>query len=110
MSQQEESGKRYLDSEGFVDLIAVCSLEIDLPLLSEKAVNRLVFIVEKMNDSEGIEKIVKATNNMSEYKQSDSCQLLSKFKMFVQHTELFDIPRKIDHRITSDKEFFNLVI
>jgi hypothetical protein len=110
MTKNDDSGKKYLDSEGFVDLIAVCSLEVDLPSLSDKAVNRLVFIVEKMNESEGIEKIVKKTNNMSEYKQSDSCQLLFKFKMFINHTDIFEVQRKVEPKISNDKEFFDLII
>lgn len=99
-----------MDSEGFIDLLAVCSLEIDFIQLSDKPISRLLFLIDKINQSEGIERIIEKTNNMAEYKQSDSCQLLFKFRMFFNDENMVEKNKhQFEHQIKSEKEFFDLL-
>ena len=90
-------------------MIAICSLEVELKQINDFPLNRLLFIVDKMNQSDGIEKIVKQTNKMAEFKNSDSCQLLFKFRQFIPNIDVFSIPEKKEIKVNQENDFFNLL-
>ena len=103
------TSKETIDAEGFVDMIAVCSLEIEIQQLIDKPLNRLLFVIDKINESNGIEKIVLKTNNMSEYKQSEPSQLLIKFRDYFPNVETFKISDKKPTKLNSNEDFFGIL-
>ena len=66
---------------------------------------RLVFLVDQMNHSNGIEKLVARTHKMSEIKQSESSLIFINFpKFFPEYQQLFESDNK-----DLQKDFFELI-
>lgn len=95
-----------LDCESLVDLLGMCSLDLYVKDNIESSIHKLIFLVDHMIQSKGLEILIERTHKMSQIKQSESCQIFSNYvKFFPEYEQL--LQKTKDPLL--NKDFFDLV-
>lgn len=107
ITNKSNNAFKYISIDNFVDLIALISMEIDLCKSKQfNPLNCLLFIVDKIAESNGIEKIISKTSNMSIFKNIDCSTLLINFREnFISK----NLKNEKHEKISSVDDFLNII-